>query len=131
MAETLMDYLANHPFQEFRSVPQYFETGDFLSYFIRDEQSYAKRIDEYLTVYHSITSEEIVGFKIKGVRHVIEKAGKFRLTCHDGEVSLTFILFSFSMRAKDCSVSKTYEELGVIANDVRLPKDEFDLITNS
>jgi hypothetical protein len=65
MADKLTDYLQEHPCKGFRPVP-----FDFVTYYARGERCFERRIDDLLTVYLSMETEELVGCKIKGVKHL-------------------------------------------------------------
>ncbi len=90
MATTLTEYLKENPPGEFRSVPHYFPSGDYLTYFVSDEPCFAKRIDDVVTVYLANGSERLVGCKVKGVKHILRTAGEFRVEVQDGDVKLGF-----------------------------------------
>ena len=67
MEQTLKEYLRTHPCQGFNPVPHYSALGDFLTYYFRDDRAYEQRVDEVLTVYLSMKTHELVGFKITGI----------------------------------------------------------------
>ena len=54
-----------------------------MSFFSSDERCYSIRVDDFLTVYHSIATKAIVGCKIKGVKHLIASEG-----CDFGIISI-------------------------------------------
>jgi hypothetical protein len=113
MAKELSEYLKNHPSQGFVSRPQYFAEGDFVSYFLVDERCYAMRVDSLLTLYHSMTSQELIGCKIKGVRRLLEKLGKFGVLIEDGEGTQLGLLFLAAASLSDePSRRAEYEKLG-------------------
>jgi len=69
---SLRDYLKAHPWQgPLRPVPHYFETGDFIMYYFKDVPHYAKQINGWLTIYLNISTNEIVGCKICGVKALL------------------------------------------------------------
>ncbi len=53
--------------QEFRAEPFYERITDSLIYYARDERSYAKYIDKYLTIFLSVNDDTFVGFEITGL----------------------------------------------------------------
>ncbi len=53
--------------QEFRAEPFYESITDSLIYYARNERSYAKYIDKYLTIFLSIKDDTFVGFEITGL----------------------------------------------------------------
>jgi len=68
MAESLIEYMKNKEVIGFESRPVYSRDGDFLTLFLKDEDYYAERIDDLLTVYYSTQSDELIGCKVKGVQ---------------------------------------------------------------
>lgn len=70
----LTDYLEKHSSKGFSPVPQYFHDGDFISVYFKEDEAHSNRINEWLTIYHSIETNEIVGCKIKGVRRMFPHA---------------------------------------------------------
>src|ERR1041385_1975564 len=118
MAENLTEYLQNHKRTGFKPVPQYFAHGDFLTYYFKDERCHAKRIEDLLTVYLSIATEELVGFKIKGVKHIINHAGNFGVLVGANEIRPGLFFFVGAAVAKDRAQLRWYSELGQHVNDV-------------
>jgi hypothetical protein len=84
MGITLKDYLEEHLPKGFNSRPLYFKEGDFVSYFIEDRPYFAERVDELLTIYRAMDDHEhIVGCKIKGISHLVERLGSFGVQVED------------------------------------------------
>jgi hypothetical protein len=94
MATTLSDYLKANPGTGFRSVPQYFAEGDFLVYFMKDSPHFAERLDDIVTVYLDLDTKELVGCKVKGVRHILKTADEFDVHVDGDSVKLTFLIFA-------------------------------------
>lgn len=63
----LQSYLDEAKHRGFVPRPRYYELGDYLTYFWREDRCLATRVDKHLTLYHSIADEELVGLKISGV----------------------------------------------------------------
>lgn len=62
----------------FRSVPHYFPEGDYLTMFFEQRIPCAQRVDDLLTIYRSEDGQQdLVGFKIKGVSQLAQKASAF------------------------------------------------------
>lgn len=66
--------MERHPFEQvvkgpaqFRPEPWYNHWGDCVEYKLADEAHYARRVDDLLTVYHSLDNDRVIGFQIKGV----------------------------------------------------------------
>ena len=94
MAEDLLTYLAGKEAMGFEPRPYYSPDGDFLTFFFREDDHYAERVDDLLTVYHSMENHEPVGYKIKGVRLIFETLGEFGVEVEGGEVSMGFLFLS-------------------------------------
>jgi hypothetical protein len=60
---------------KFRAEPWYNPHGDCVVFQLADEAFVAERIDELLTVYHSVIDKRTIGFQIKGVQAMINKFG--------------------------------------------------------
>ena len=122
MAQDLIEYLKTHPAQGFRPVPHYFPEGDFVTYYFRNDPSYAQRVDDLLTVFLAFDTKELVGCKIKGVRHILQTAGDFGIGLDAGTVQLGFFFFVGASLAKEEMQKKRYEELRQKASEVSLDR---------
>ncbi len=67
MTEYLHEWLKDKKAQGFLSKPHYFEDGDYISLFLTNERCYAIQKDFNLIIYYSVVTNDIVGFKIKGI----------------------------------------------------------------
>jgi len=124
MAQDLIEYLRTHSAKGFKPEPHYFTDGDFLTYYFRNDRCYAKRIDDILTVFLSIDGNELVGCKIKGVKHILQKAGNFRVTLDGGPVQLGLFFFAGASAATDELQLRHYEQLGQVASEVTVNQQE-------
>lgn len=100
METRLSDYLAANKPAGFRSVPHYVRSGDYLTYFLTDEDCYAERLDDVLTVYLARGTDRLVGCKVKGVKHILRTAGNFGVNV-DGGKRVKMGLFFFAGAAPD------------------------------
>jgi hypothetical protein len=55
--------------------PWYNSAGDCIICQTTDEPMVAKRVDNVLTVYHSLSTGKTIGYEIKGVKAIINKFG--------------------------------------------------------
>jgi hypothetical protein len=125
MATTLKEYLKANPPGEFRAVPHYFPSGDYLTYFVSDERCHAKRLDDVVTVYLANESGRLVGCKVKGVRHILNTAGAFGVDVDGGDgIRLGFFFFAGAApdRKDREPVKKWYELLKELADVTVDPK---------
>jgi hypothetical protein len=128
MEQTLNEYLKTHKCQGFSPVPHYFPYGDYLTYYFRDDRAYEQRVDDLLTVYLSMATNELVGCKIKGVAHILRTAGDFDVRLDDGDVSLGLFFFVGASTASGEDRKKRYEELRKVAKGVKVKREEFATI---
>jgi hypothetical protein len=126
MAQNLEEYLeANRP-RGFRGVPHYFAQGDFVTYYFRNDPCYAERVDDLLTVFLTFDSNEVVGCKIKGVKHILRTAGNFGVALDDGDVRLGMFFFVGAALAKDDAQRSRYEQIGAKAKEAIVDRKELD-----
>ncbi len=124
MAQDLKQYLQEHRCQGFRPVPHYFPSGDYVTYYFRNERCVAQRVDDLLTVFLASGTNELVGCKIKGVKHILAAAGDFGITVDDGQIKLGLFFFVGAALAQNEAQKKRYHEIGQIAKDVTLDAKE-------
>ncbi len=67
LIDDLTAYLDQAKHKGFTPRPRYYELGDYLTYFWKADRCVAKRVDNHLTLYHSIEDESLVGLKISEV----------------------------------------------------------------
>jgi len=92
--EDLVEYVEKHPAQGFSPIPHYFPDGDFLSFYFLEDECYAERVDGLLTAYYSIKTGALVGCKIKGVRHLLDRLGTFGILLQEGPILLAFLFLA-------------------------------------
>jgi hypothetical protein len=115
MAQNLKEYLEQNKAEGFRAVSHYFAGGDYVTYYFRNDPCRAQRVDELLTVYLAEGTDELVGCKIKCVKHILETVGNFGITVDDGGVSLGLLFLAGAAQAKDEEGKCRYQELARIA----------------
>ena len=63
----LDEWLKDKKAQGFLSKPHYFEDGDYISLFLTNDRCYAVSINSLVTIFYSITNNDIVGYKIERI----------------------------------------------------------------
>lgn len=125
MVEDLMDYLKGREPDGFTPRPLYSREGDTLTYFFRNDEAYSERVDDLLTIYKSIESQELVGCKIKGVRRLIKRLENFGFAIRPERENISLnLLFLSAATERPVTVHHYYEELGRFARDIPLPSGE-------
>lgn len=120
MADNLKDYLQSAKCKGFQPIPQDFAKGDFLTHYFKDARCHSKRVDDLLTVYLADDTGELVGCKIKGVKHILRNAGQFGVLVKTKFVHLGLFFFVGAASSKDHVQHAWYAELGKRAGDVQL-----------
>jgi len=127
MAEDLMSYLDGREATGFEPRPFYSPDGDFLTFYFREDDHYAERVDELLTVYLSMDTQELVGCKVKGVRRILDTLGKLGVLVDDGEVKMSFLFLSGAFSREDAR-RKRYEEIGTRTRGIRINPKELQTV---
>src|SRR5712675_2400481 len=91
----LKDFVASNNPGKFQPKPYYSRAGDSLTFFFKDNPSYAVRVDDLLTLYRSIDGEEMVGCEIKGVHCILEKMGDFGVRIRSGKIDLSMLFLAY------------------------------------
>jgi hypothetical protein len=128
MAKNLDEYLDSHPPKGFRAIPHYFAQGDFVTYYFRNDPCYAERVDDLLTVFLTFDTKELVGCKLKGVKHILQTAGDFGVALDDGAVRLGMFFFVGAALAKDQAQRNRYEQIGREANEVTVDRKVLEAV---
>jgi hypothetical protein len=126
MAENLNEYLKSHQARGFRKTPHYVAHGDFVTYYFRNDPCYAQRVDDLLTVFVTFGTKELVGCKIKGIKHILQTAGDFGIALADGNVRLGMFFFVGAALAKDEAQRSLYEQIGQHAKEATLDRKELE-----
>ena len=114
--------------------------GDCIEFFVSDDNYYGERIDDYLTVYHSQETAEIVGFVIKNVKRMFDRLSQQRsameFVIDDGKVqlrSLFVLMFAHeknntAQEGKRDLIVREYRKVVEIAETNKLGEVEISLI---
>jgi hypothetical protein len=123
MAETLKEYLEKNSSGGFHSFPQYFPSGDYLTYFTSSERCHAKRLNDVITVFLANESKRLVGCKVKGVAHILKTAGDFHVQVWDGDDSIRLGFFFFYATGLDrADTEHQWSELLKSMSNVTIPR---------
>lgn len=132
MADQLTEYVNTLKPRRFKSHPFYSKDGDFLTYFFSGQDSFAERVDDILTVYRHMETREVVGFKLKGVAHLLRSLGSFEFEVVNGrgEVLLSMLLMLAPYTAPAGSASADlpiYKDLAERAKSAKVNKAELEV----
>lgn len=126
--------VAGEPVATFQPFTFHNTDGDCIEFFVSSEDYFAERIDDYLTLYLDIDTEQIVGFVVKNVKRILADLSCNRaalaFVVDDGRVrlrSLFVALFSDSKleAQKQDIIVREYSKVVNLAESHRL--DEIEL----
>jgi hypothetical protein len=105
--------LLAHPAEHFQPVATYDPDGDCIEFLTKPDPFRAERVDDFVTVYYSQTTGELIGSLMNGVSKFCEgmavRLPGFKIEIHDGPVHLVHIF-----RAKLWTTEAKPQELGVL-----------------
>ena len=84
--------IAGEPVEHFEPFAFHNTDGDCIEFFVLPDDYFAERIDDYLTLYLDMDTEQIVGFVIKNVKRILDRLSRQRqamaFVVDDGIVAL-------------------------------------------
>jgi hypothetical protein len=124
----LIDYIKTHKPKGFSPQPHYSADGDSLTFYFKDEESYGERVDNFLTVYRSIKTDDLVGCQVKGLAKALKLLGDFGLVIRDGKVllGLIFIACMAANPPPEPETKERYLELGRMTKKTTIPARELE-----
>jgi len=111
MAANLMKYLERARPKCFEPRPYYGHEEDCLTFYFDNAESYARRVDELLTLFLSLKTNELVGCQVKGVRKNLKRLGDFGISVKHGKVRLDLFFHLLAFLAEKPAQRKKYLEL--------------------
>jgi hypothetical protein len=104
--------------------------GDYLSVFFCDEPYYADSVDDFLTAYRSLETQDLIGCKIKGLSCLAMDL-QHQIAVVDGDVELRLVLQSAMDRSSEADSSvirRWYYDLEqrAVALHLRVPRGAFE-----
>jgi hypothetical protein len=91
----LTDFLkANPPAKQFVPYTHLNQEADVLTVYFEGDADYSERLNDHVTLYRSIDTNEVVGCRIKGIADLIDDLPNYLRVSHDGtELSVVFLAF--------------------------------------
>ncbi len=91
------------------------EQADELTVYFEGDADYSKRLNDHITLYLSLESDEVVGCRVKGVSGIIEDLPNFIRVNLNG-VDLAIIFFAFRGGAEE-EVCAAIKDLARVAGE--------------
>ncbi len=127
MEQDLSDYLRAHPRRgAFRPIPHYSALGDFVWYYSRPGRHLARTVDDLLTIYVAMDSQELVGCAVHGVRarRMVDEATQLGVLGTDEPVRVRLLLLFGAWRAQTPEQRRQYRAVAALVGDAALPREE-------
>lgn len=116
----LMEFLkANPPANQF--VPFCFisREADALTVYFEGDPDYSKRLNDHLTLFLSLETNEIVGCRIKGISGILSDLPNYIHANYDG-TPLSVLFLPFRGGATDDDTRRTLNELAKVASEKKM-----------
>jgi len=103
------------------------EDGDCVEFFVSPKDYYAKRIDDYLTLYLEEESGEVAGFVVKNITRILQRVAtqqiNYAFVIQDGEMCLQ-ALFTAMFSSDECrgTYFREYHRVADIARQHHLDR---------
>jgi hypothetical protein len=123
MAKDLMKFLETAKPRGFEPRPYFGPDEDSLTFYFDKAESYGKRVDELLTLFLSVKTDELVGCQVKGLRKNLKRLGDFGIAIKHGKVRLDLFFHLLAFLAEKPQQRQRYLELSQRTRDVEV---EFD-----
>jgi len=98
--------IAGEPVKHFEPFAFHNTDGDCIEFFVLPDDYFAERIDDYLTLYLDMDTEQIVGFVIKNVKRILDRLSQQRpamaFVVDDGTVVLRSLFVAMFANSKTC-----------------------------
>lgn len=108
----------NPPAKKFVPYCHMSKDADTLTVYFEGDADYSKRLNDHVTLYLSLETNEIVGCRIKGISGILEDLPNYIRVDHGG-VELSVIFLAFRGGTKD-DVSKAINDLARVASERKM-----------
>ena len=97
--DLMMFLKENPPARKFVPYCYLNKEADALTAYFEGDPDYSKRLNDHVTLYLSLETDEIVGCRIKGIAGILEDLPNY-IEVHHGTVQLSVIFWAFRGGAK-------------------------------
>ncbi len=111
----LLAEIGHNPFQPYSVISS---EADALTVYFKPDADYSQRLNDHITLYRSLVSNELVGCRIKGIKAILDDLPNFLHVDHQG-TNLSMVFWSFRGGLDD-EARNTFRELAEAAGDMPL-----------
>ena len=107
------------PVETFEPFAFYNPDGDCVEFFAKNEKYYGERVDDYVTVYKAVDTDEIIGSVIKNVRSLckelsVKESPQIEIIVEDDQICIQHLFFLWwKSRVESAPVYQTLTALAV------------------
>jgi hypothetical protein len=98
-----------------------------LTFYFNKAESYGRRVDELLTLFLSVKSDELVGCQVKGIRKKLKRLGRFGIAIKHGKIRLDLFFHLLAFLEEKPQQREKYLALSQRSKDVEVELDQ-DLV---
>jgi hypothetical protein len=124
MAKDLMKYLETAKPKGFEPRPYFGPEEDSLTFYFDNAESYGKRVDDLLTLFLSVKTDQLVGCQVKGIRKNLKRLGNFGLAIKHGKIRLDLFFHLLAFLAEKPQQRQKYLDLSQRIKDVEVEFDD-------
>jgi hypothetical protein len=124
MAKDLMKYLETARPRGFEAHPYYGAEEDSLTFYFAKAESYSERVDERLTLFLSVKTDQLIGCQVKGVRKNLKRLGRYGIAIKHGKVRLDLSFHLLAFLAEKPQQRQKYLDLSQCTRDVEVEFDD-------
>lgn len=93
--------------------------SDALTVYFEGDPDYSERLNDHVTLYRSLETDEVIGCRIKGISSLIEDLPNYVHVNHGG-VELSVIFLAYRGSVSDAQAGKTLNDLATTAREKKL-----------
>jgi len=124
MAADLMKFLETQTPLGFEPRPYYGHDEDCLTFYFHNAESYGRRVDELLTLFLSLETNDLVGCQVKGIRKNLKRLGDFGIAIKHGKVRLGLFFHLLAFLAEKPEQKESYLDLSRRTKDLDVQLDD-------
>jgi hypothetical protein len=124
MAKDLIKFLETAEPKGFEPRPYFGPEEDSLTFYFDNAESYGKRVDDLLTLFVSVKSDELVACQVKDIRKNLKRLGKFGIAIKHGKVRLDLFFHLLAFLAEKPQQRQKYLDLSERIKNVEVEFDD-------
>lgn len=113
----------NPPAKQFVPYCHLSEEADALTVYFEGDADYSQGLNDHVTLYRSLETDEVVGCRIKGISGILADLPNYIQISH-GKVQLSIVFLAFRGGADDKKVSEAINDLARLASQKNMSLEQ-------